>query len=95
MRIGIVREFMVNHTPDDAPIGGRINKETGPCCAISWADPVDPLYQYGPTIFNLKPTSQRALNKAKQIMGIFLSSTALRASLGSRQEKTVPPLIRA
>jgi hypothetical protein len=62
MRIGIVREFMVNHTPDDAPIGDQINKETRPCCAISGgAESIDPLCPDDTMIFNPKPILQRAL----------------------------------
>ena len=65
MRIGIVREFMVKHTPNDAAISDQIDKEIKNILrnklGAQLFESVDPLYPDDPTIPNLKPTFQEAL----------------------------------
>jgi amidase len=65
MRIGIVREFMVKHTPNDAAISDQIDKEIKTILrdklGAQLFESVDPLYPDDPTIANLKPTFQEAL----------------------------------
>jgi amidase len=65
MRIGIVREFMVKHTPNDAAISDQIDKEIKSILrdklGAQLFESVDPLYSDDPTIPNLKPTFQEAL----------------------------------
>jgi amidase len=65
MRIGIVREFMVKHTPNDAAISDQIDKEIKTILrdklGAQLFESVDPLYPDDPTIPNLKPTFQEAL----------------------------------
>jgi amidase len=65
MRIGIVREFMVKHTANDAAISDQIDKEIKAILrdklGAQLFESVDPLYPDDPTIPNLKPTFQEAL----------------------------------
>ena len=65
MRIGIVREFMVKHTSNDAAISDQIDKEIKSILrdklGAQLFESVDPLYPDDPTIPNLKPTFQEAL----------------------------------
>lgn len=65
MRIGIVREFMVKHTPNDAAISDQIDKEIKTILrdklGAELFESVDPLYPDDPAISNLKPTFQEAL----------------------------------
>ena len=65
MRIGIVREFMVKHTPNDVAISDQIDKEIKSILrdklGAQLFESVDPLYPDDPTIPNLKPTFQEAL----------------------------------
>ena len=65
MRIGIVREFMVKHTPNDAAISDQIDKEIKTILrdklGAELFESVDPLYPDDPAIPNLKPTFQEAL----------------------------------
>jgi amidase len=65
MRIGIVREFMVKHTPNDAAISDQIDKEIKTILrdklGAQLFESVDPLYPDDPTIPNLKPSFQEAL----------------------------------
>jgi Asp-tRNA(Asn)/Glu-tRNA(Gln) amidotransferase A subunit family amidase len=65
IRIGIVREFMVKHTPNDAAISDQIDKEIKTILrdklGAQLFESVDPLYPDDPTIPNLKPTFQEAL----------------------------------
>ena len=65
MRIGIVREFMVKHTPNDAAISDQIDKEIKTILrdklGAELFESVDPLYPDDPSIPNLKPTFQEAL----------------------------------
>lgn len=65
MRIGIVREFMVKHTPNDAAISDQIDKEIKTILrdklGAQLFESVDPLYPDDPTVANLKPTFQEAL----------------------------------
>ena len=65
MRIGIVREFMVKHTTNDAAISDQIDKEIKAILrdklGAQLFESVDPLYPDDPAIANLKPTFQEAL----------------------------------
>ncbi|HEY3224649.1 MAG TPA: amidase [Pseudolabrys sp.] len=65
MRIGIVREFMVKHTPNDAAISDQIDREIKTILrdklGAQLFESVDPLYPDDPTIPNLKPSFQEAL----------------------------------
>ena len=65
MRIGIVREFMVKHTPNDAAISDQIDKEIKTILrdklGAELFESVDLLYPDDPAIPNLKPTFQEAL----------------------------------
>lgn len=65
MRIGIVREYMVKHTPNDAAISDQIDKEIKTILrdklGAQLFESVDPLYADDPTIPNLKPSFQEAL----------------------------------
>ncbi len=65
LRIGIVREFMVKHTPNDATISDQIDKEIKTILrdklGAQLFESVDPLYPDDPAIPNLKPTFQEAL----------------------------------
>ena len=65
MRIGIVREFMVKHTPNDAAISDQIDREIKRILrdklGAQLFESVDPLYPDDPAIPNLKPTFQEAL----------------------------------
>lgn len=65
MRIGIVRQFMVKHTPNDAAISDQIDKEIKTILrdklGAQLFESVDPLYPDDPTIANLKPSFQEAL----------------------------------
>jgi len=65
MRLGIVREFMVKHTANDAAISDQIDKEIKSILrdklGAQLFESVDPLYPDDPTIPNLKPTFQEAL----------------------------------
>lgn len=65
MRIGIVREYMVKHTANDAAISDQIDKEIKAILrdklGAQLFESVDPLYPDDPTIPNLKPSFQEAL----------------------------------
>src|SRR5688500_1832713 len=65
LRIGIVREFMVKHTPNDATNSDQIDKEIKTILrdklGAQLFESVDPLYPDDPAIPNLKPTFQEAL----------------------------------
>jgi Asp-tRNA(Asn)/Glu-tRNA(Gln) amidotransferase A subunit family amidase len=65
MRIGIVREFMVKHTANDAAISDQIDREIKRILrdklGAQLFESVDPLYPDDPAIPNLKPTFQEAL----------------------------------
>jgi Asp-tRNA(Asn)/Glu-tRNA(Gln) amidotransferase A subunit family amidase len=65
MKLGVVREFMVKHTPNDAAISDQIDKEIKTILrdklGAQLFESVDPLYPDDPTIPNLKPTFQEAL----------------------------------
>jgi hypothetical protein len=86
MCIGIVCEFMVEHTPEDAATVDQINKDTRTCRAINWALNRRSFYRGRSDDFQSE-TLQRALSKAKQITGVFPSSTGGTGELGSPQEK--------
>ena len=65
MRIGIVREYMVKHTPNDAAISDRIDDEIKTVLrdrlGASLVESVDPLYPDDPAVENMAYTFQDAL----------------------------------
>jgi len=65
MRIGIVREYMVQHTPNDAAISDRIDDEIKTVLrdrlGASLVESVDPLYPDDPAVENMAYTFQDAL----------------------------------
>ena len=65
MRIGIVREYMVKHTLNDAPISDQIDNEIKTVLrdqlGASLVESVDPLYPDDPTVPNMEYTFQDAL----------------------------------
>ena len=65
MRIGIVREYMVEHTPNDAAISDRIDDEIKTVLrdrlGASLVESVDPLYPDDPAVDNMAYTFQDAL----------------------------------
>ena len=65
MRIGIVREYMVEHTPNDAAISDRIDDEIKTVLrdrlGASLVESVDPLYPDDPAVENMAYTFQDAL----------------------------------
>ena len=65
MRIGIVREYMVKHTPNDAAISDQIDNEIKTILrdrlGASLVESVDPLYPDDPAVPNMAYTFQDAL----------------------------------
>ena len=65
MRIGIVREYMVEHTPNDAAISDRMDDEIKTVLrdrlGASLVESVDPLYLDDPAVENMAYTFQDAL----------------------------------
>jgi amidase len=65
MRIGIVREYMVDHTPNDAAINARVDKEIKAVLrdqlGAEIVESVDPMYPDDPTVPNMAYTFQDAL----------------------------------
>jgi len=65
MRIGIVREYMVHHTPNDVAISELIDQEIKTVLrdqlGAEIVESVDPLYPDDPTVPNMKYTFQEAL----------------------------------
>ncbi len=65
MRIGIVREYMVEHTPNDAAISKRVDQEIKDVLrdklGAEIVESVDPLYPDDPTVTNMTYTFQDAL----------------------------------
>jgi len=64
MRIGIVREYMVKHTPNDAAISDLVDQEIKAVLrdqlGAEIVESVDPLYPDDPTVPNMKYTFQDA-----------------------------------
>jgi Asp-tRNA(Asn)/Glu-tRNA(Gln) amidotransferase A subunit family amidase len=63
MRIGVVREFMVKHTPSDAAISDGINRELKVLQSLGaeLVESTDPMYPDDPSIPNMAFTFQDAL----------------------------------
>jgi Asp-tRNA(Asn)/Glu-tRNA(Gln) amidotransferase A subunit family amidase len=65
MRIGIVREYMVKHTPNDAAISDRVDAEIKAVLrdklGAEIVESVDPMYPDDPTVANMEYTFQDAL----------------------------------
>jgi hypothetical protein len=65
MRIGIVREYMVEHTPNDAAISKRVDHEIKSILrdklGAEIVESVDPMYPDDPTVPNMAYTFQDAL----------------------------------
>jgi len=65
MRVGLVREFMVKHTKNDAAISDQIDKEAKTILrdklGADLVESVDPLYPDDPTVPNMKYTFQDAI----------------------------------
>lgn len=65
MRIGVVREYMVKHTPNDAAISDRVDEEIKTVLrdqlGAEIVESVDPLYPDDPTVTNMTYTFQDAL----------------------------------
>ena len=86
MRIGIVREYMVEHTPNDAAIGDRIDDEIKTVLrdrlGASLVESVDPLYPDDPTVENMAYTFQDALAEILPIhMPEYFATTTADGSL--------------
>ena len=64
MRVGVVREFMVKHTKNDAAISDQIDKEIKAVLrdklGAELVESVDPLYPDDPAVPNMKYTFQDA-----------------------------------
>lgn len=65
MRIGIVREYMVKHTPNDGAISDRVDEEIKKVLrdrlGAEIVESVDPMYPDDPAVPNMKYTFQDAL----------------------------------
>ncbi len=86
MRIGIVREYMVEHTPNDAAISDRIDDEIKTVLrdrlGASLVESVDPLYPDDPAVENMAYTFQDALAEILPIhMPEYFSTTTGDGSL--------------
>ncbi len=86
MRIGIVREYMVEHTPNDAAISDRIDDEIETVLrdrlGASLVESVDPLYPDDPDVENMAYTFQDALAEILPIhMPEYLATTTADGSL--------------
>ena len=80
MRIGIVREYMVKHTPNDAAISDRIDDEIKTVLrdrlGASLVESVDPLHPDDPAVENMAYTFQDALAEILPIhMPEYFSTT--------------------
>ena len=86
MRIGIVREYMVRHTPNDAAISDRIDDEIKTVLrdrlGASLVESVDPLYPDDPAVENMDYTFQDALAEILPIhMPEYFATTTPEGSL--------------
>ena len=86
MRIGIVREYMVKHTPNDAAISDRIDDEIKTVLrdrlGASLVESVDPLHPDDPAVENMAYTFQDALAEILPIhMPEYFSKTTGDGSL--------------
>ena len=86
MRVGIVREYMVEHTPNDAAISDRIDDQIKTVLrdrlGASLVESVDPLYPDDPAVENLAYTFQDALAEILPIhMPEYFSTTTGDGSL--------------
>ena len=86
MRIGIVREYMVQHTPNDAAISDRLDDEIktvlGDRLGASLVESVDPLYPDDPAVENMAYTFQDALAETLPIhMPEYFATTTADGSL--------------
>ncbi len=67
MRIGIVREYMVEHVPNDAAISARVDEEIKTYLrdqlGAEIVESVDPMYPDDPTVANMEYTFQEALGE--------------------------------
>ena len=86
MRIGIVREYMVEHTPNDAAISERIDDEIKTVLrdrlGASLVESVDPLHPDDPAVENMTYTFQDALAEILPIhMPEYLATTTGDGSL--------------
>ena len=80
MRVGIVREYMVEHTPNDAAISDRIDDEIKTVLrdrlGASLVESVDPLYPDDPAVENMAYTFHDALAEILPIhMPEFFATT--------------------
>ena len=86
MRVGIVREYMVKHTPNDAAISDRIDDEIKTVLrdrlGASLVESVDPLHPDDPAVENMAYTFQDALAEILPIhMPEYFSKTTGDGSL--------------
>ena len=86
MRVGIVREYMVEHTPNDAAISERIDAEIKTVLrdrlGASLVESVDPLYPDDPAVENMAYTFQDALAEILPIhMPEYFATTTADGSL--------------
>ena len=86
MRVGIVREYMVEHTLNDAPISDRIDDEIKTVLrdrlGASLVESVDPLYPDDPAVPNMEYTFQDALAEILPIhMPEYFSKTTADGAL--------------
>ncbi len=86
MRIGVVREYMVEHTQNDAAIGDRIDNEIKTVLrdrlGASLVESVDPLYPDDPAVPNMAYTFQDALAEILPIhMPEYFSKTTRAGAL--------------
>ncbi len=86
MRIGIVREYMVEHTPNDAAISDQLDDEIKTVLqdrlGASLVESVDPLYPDDPAVENMAYTFQDALAEILPIhMPDYFASTTADGSL--------------
>ena len=86
MRIGVVREYMVRHTPNDAAISDRIDDEIKTVLrdrlGASLVESVDPLHPDDPAVENMAYTFQDALAEILPIhMPEYLAMTTGDGSL--------------
>jgi amidase len=90
MRIGIVREFMVKHTPNDAAITDRVDEEIKKVLrdqlGAELVESVDPKFPDDPDVANMDYTFQEALAETIAIM----APEYLQQMLGETPEFAVP-----
>ncbi len=94
LRIGIVREYMVKHTPNDAAISDRVDAEIKHVLrdqlGATLVESIDPDYPDDPTIANMTYSFQRALGETLAIAAPEYLLQKLSDELGGDYEFAVP-----